>query len=128
MEIDHIDLDRLNNRRSNLRICTHQQNQLNQPLQSNNTSGYAGVVYVKRKGRFSARIKFFQKEIHLGYYSSKIEAAQARNEAIKFLFKEFGILNDVPEAPYWIKAIVYEKCFSKIQVRASAANSMKEAC
>lgn len=45
MEVDHKDLNRLNNRRSNLRVCTHQQNQCNQPLQKNNTSGVTGVLF-----------------------------------------------------------------------------------
>ena len=45
MELDHINLDTLDNRRCNVRFCTHQQNQINQPLQKNNTSGVSGVSY-----------------------------------------------------------------------------------
>ncbi len=41
-EVDHISLDTLDNRMCNLRIVTHQQNQCNQPLQRNNTSGVSG--------------------------------------------------------------------------------------
>ena len=39
-----------------------------------------------------------------------MEAVQARNEGIRLMFGEYGRLNDVPEAPRWIQALVYEKC------------------
>lgn len=109
-EVDHIDLNPLNNCRSNLRICTHQQNQCNQPLQVNNTSGVTGVSFYRPRGKYRARIKVSQHDIHLGYFHHFIEAVQARNEGIKLMFGEFGRLNDAPEAPVWIKKLVYEKC------------------
>ena len=62
-EIDHKDLDTLNNRKSNLRYCTHQQNQINQSLQKNNTSGFTGVRYCEQREKFIARIKISQKDI-----------------------------------------------------------------
>lgn len=110
METDHIDLDRLNNRRSNLRIVTHQQNQCNQPPQSNNTSGVTGVSYYPPRHKYRARIKVSQKEIHLGYYSTFEEAVQARNVGMELMFGEFGRYNDVPDAPDWIRRTVKEKC------------------
>lgn len=110
MEADHIDLNRLNNRRSNLRIVTHQQNQCNQPLQRNNTSGVAGVSYYPPRRKYRARIKVCQHDIHLGYYSTFDEAVQARNVGMKFMFGEYGRYNDVPEAPQWIKDLVERKC------------------
>lgn len=109
-EVDHIDLNPLNNCRSNLRICTHQQNQCNQPLQVNNTSGVTGVSFYRPRGKYRARIKVSQHDIHLGYFHHFIEAVQARNEGIKLMFGEFGRLNDAPDAPVWIKKLVYEKC------------------
>jgi hypothetical protein len=109
-EVDHIDLNPLNNCRSNLRICTHQQNQCNQAEQVNNTSGVAGVSYYPPRKKYRARIKASQHEIHLGYFYTFQEAVQARNEGVKLMFGEYGILNDVPEAPEWIKKSVYEKC------------------
>ena len=45
LEVDHINLNTLDNRMCNLRIVTHQQNQCNQPVQKNNTSGVSGVSY-----------------------------------------------------------------------------------
>lgn len=109
-EVDHIDMDRMNNCRSNLRICTHQQNQCNQPLQSNNTSGVTGVRFYKARNKYVARVKFFGKDIHLGYYKNKIEAIQARDTGAKLLFGEFAVLNDVPEAPQHVKKYVYKQC------------------
>jgi len=109
-EVDHIDRDRMNNCRNNLRICTHQQNQCNQYLQSNNTSGVIGVRFYKPRNKYVARIKYWGKDIHLGYYINKTEAMQARNEGAKLLFGEFAILTDVPEASQAIKNYVYNKC------------------
>lgn len=109
-EVDHIDLNTLNNCRSNLRICSHQQNQCNQPLQKNNSSGVSGVSFYKPRGKYRARIKVSQTDIHLGYFDQFIEAVQARNEAIKLMFGEYGRYNDVPEASESIKQQVYAKC------------------
>lgn len=113
MEVDHRDLNRLNNRRSNLRICTHQQNQCNQPLQKNNTSGVTGVSYYAPRNKYRARIKVWQHDIHLGYYSTFDEAVMARNVGMGCMFGEYGIYNDVGAIPEWIieKVIIICKRF-----------------
>lgn len=109
-EVDHISLDTLDNRSCNLRIVTHQQNQINQPLQRNNTSGVSGVSFYPPRRKFRARIKIGQHEIHLGYYLTFEEAVQARNVGMECMFGEYGRYNDVPEAPDWIRKIVVGKC------------------
>lgn len=109
-EVDHIDMDRMNNCRNNLRICTHRENQCNQSLQSNNTSGVTGVRFYKARNKYVARIKFHGIDIHLGYYETKIEAIQARDTGAKILFGEFAVLNNVPETPKHIKEYVLSKC------------------
>ena len=109
-EIDHINMNTLDNRKSNLRYCTHQQNQINQGLQCNNTSGAAGVRFYKPRNKYQCRIKVSQQEIHLGYYSTFTEAAQARNEAMRLMFGEYGRYNDVPPASKEIKIKVYNQC------------------
>lgn len=109
-EIDHISLDTLDNRSSNLRIVTHQQNQCNQPLQRNNTSGVSGVSYYPPRGKYRARIKACQHDIHLGYYLTFDEAVQARNVGMECMFGEYGRYNDVPPAPQWIRNNVINKC------------------
>lgn len=117
-EIDHINLDTFDNRRCNIRYCTHQQNQINQPLQKNNTSGVCGVSYYSPRNKFRARIKIGQHDIHLGYYCTFLEAVQARNVGMKCMFGEYGRYNDVPEAPNYIKEYVTSKCerFAELSV------------
>lgn len=124
-EVDHIDLNTLNNCRSNLRICTHQQNQCNQDLQRNNRSGIVGVNYYPPRKKHRARIKTSQTEIHLGYYENQVEAIQARNEAVKLMFGEYGRLNEVPEAPEWIKKEIYNKCSRFFDKAAVSIHSAK---
>ncbi len=117
-EIDHISLDTLDNRRCNLRICTHQQNQMNQPLQKNNTSGVSGVSYYPPRKKYRARIKVNQHDIHLGYYRSMDEAIQARNVGMELMFGEYGRYNVIPEPPNWIRDKVYAQSerFSDLSV------------
>ena len=108
-EIDHINLNTFDNRRCNIRYCTHQQNQMNQPIQKNNTSGVSGVSWYAPRGKFRARIKISQREIHLGYYGTFEEAVQARNVGMGCMFGEYGRYNDVPPVPKWIKESVIKK-------------------
>lgn len=130
VEIDHIDFDRLNNRRANLRICTHQQNQMNQPLQKNNTSGVSGVSFYRARNKYRARIKISQLDIHLGYYETFQEAVQARNVGMECMFGEYGRYNDVPAAPTWIRTKVIEKCkrFAELSVCRAFLLSQSEEC
>lgn len=109
-EVDHINLNRLDNRKKNLRVVTHQQNQCNQPLQSNNTSGVSGVRYYPPRKKFCARLKIAQHDIHLGYYLTFQEAVQARNVGMECMFGEYGRYSNVPSAPDWIRLCVTEKC------------------
>ena len=103
-------LNTFDNRRCNIRYCTHQQNQMNQPIQKNNTSGVSGVSWYAPRGKFRARIKISQREIHLGYYGTFEEAVQARNVGMGCMFGEYGRYNDVPPVPKWIKESVIKKC------------------
>lgn len=126
MEIDHISLDTLDNRRCNLRVCSHQQNQCNQPLQRNNTSGVSGVSFYPPRCKFRARIKVGQHEIHLGYYPTFDEAVQARNVGMEYMFGEYGRYNNVPSAPRWIRKKVYEQCVRFAELLVCGAFSFAE--
>lgn len=86
MEVDHIDGDSLNNRKSNLRIVTHKKNMQNQTKNpSNNSSGRIGVVWNKLNENWMAQIKINQKHIHLGCFENFDDAVTAREDAeIKF--------------------------------------------
>ena len=122
-EVDHINLNTLDNRRCNLRICTHQQNQINQPVQKNNTSGVPGVSFYPPRKKFRARIKVSQHDIHLGYYLTFTEATQARNVGMELMFGEYGRYNDVPPAPDWIRKKVFDRCKRFVELSVGQAFS-----
>ena len=105
MELDHINLDTLDNRRCNVRFCTHQQNQINQPLQKNNTSGVSGVSYYPPRKKYRARIKISQLDIHLGYYDTFQEAVQARNKVTDYSLGIFGTSDNFIMAMQMAKAL-----------------------
>lgn len=95
IEIDHIDRDGLNNRRSNLRTCSRTENMRNRGITKNNTSGYKGVNWNKQNKKWCSRIKVNYKEIYLGNFDSKLEAAAAYNTAARKYFGRFAVLNEL---------------------------------
>ena len=85
-EIDHINRNKLDNRRSNLREVTRSMNCLNKGLQRNNTSGHAGVRYDKSKTslkKWRAWIQVKGKIYNLGCFETKKEAVGARKAAFE---------------------------------------------
>lgn len=90
---DHINQDRLDNQRVNLRICTASENARNRRLlRADNTSGFRGV-HVKPDGKFQSYIYHHRKRIHLGYFVSLKEAVAARDQKAKELHGAFAVLN-----------------------------------
>lgn len=87
---DHINRNRSDNRRDNLRPATAQDNARNRSLQSNNTSGVVGVSWKKDKKKWKAYLSVNSKQIHLGYFVNKNDAIRARLEAEAKYFKEFA--------------------------------------
>jgi len=96
-EIDHINGNGLDNRRANLRVCTHRQNSQNSRKREGCTSRFKGVYRYKDTGKWRAEIKHSGKRIHLGYFVSESLAAKAYDEKAKELFGEFAHLN-LPDA------------------------------
>ena len=92
-QVDHINHNGLDNRKSNLRIATCSQNQHNRRLQINNKSGYKGVSWTKHKNKWRANIRLNGKDIHLGYYENLIDAALAYDDAAKKYHEDFAVLN-----------------------------------
>lgn len=88
--VDHINRDTLDNRKSNLRICTSEGNARNHKKRSDNTTGYKGVAFFKRDGNYLAYIYYNGKQRHLGYYDTPEEAHAAYCEASKKYHGEFG--------------------------------------
>ena len=90
--VDHIDRNSLNNRRSNLRLCTYQQNIFNQRGRKG-TSRYKGVHWDKQKKAWTACIEKNDKAIKLGFFDDETSAAKAYDKKAGELFGEFAYLN-----------------------------------
>lgn len=89
-DVDHINRDTLDNRKQNLRICTHQQNSCNLTKRENTTSKYRGIDYQRRRNNWRARITYKGKEYHLGEFPTEEEAFQVRLKAEKEIHKDFS--------------------------------------
>lgn len=90
--VDHINGNTLDNRRHNLRFCNPSQSAMNRGISPSNTSGYKGV-FRDRNGRWGAVIKIHYKQIRLGSFFVKVDAARAYDRAAKKYFGEFARLN-----------------------------------
>jgi hypothetical protein len=82
-QIDHIDGNGLNNKKNNLRICSHSTNLRNCKTPSTNTSGYKGVCW--HNNRWEARMKVNGKIINFGNFNNKDKAI----ESIKKAFNDY---------------------------------------
>lgn len=91
--VDHINGDRLDNRRSNLRIVTKQQNSMNRVGNKGKLSRHKGITYYKVSDRWQVRIVANEKVIALGYYKKERDAAEAYNRAALKYHGEFARLN-----------------------------------
>jgi len=91
MDIDHLDRNPLNNRRNNIRFCTHQDNMKNK-FYKKNKYGCPGVVFTKNMNKYHAYIGVDKKQINLGFYSKLEDAIKVRREAEKKYFSEYRIL------------------------------------
>lgn len=92
MDVDHINGNKLDNRRSNLRVVTRSQNMAN--LKSaRSKSGYKGVVWNAALKKWQAQIKVNYKNHSLGYFITAIEAANAYDAAALAHFGNCASLN-----------------------------------
>lgn len=90
--VDHINGNKLDNRKSNLRLCTNAQNQMNCKTPKSNKLGVKGVRF--NKGKYEATIYKDGKSYYLGRFDTIEDASNKYNEAAKKLFKEFARLNE----------------------------------
>jgi len=82
-DIDHINHNRADNQIVNIRAVSRQENLRNKSKSKNNTSGVIGVSWSKNAKKWYAKIAVFYKQIHLGYFTDKSDAVNARKEAEK---------------------------------------------
>lgn len=85
--VDHINRNKLDNRKKNLRICDKRLNSINRDLQCNNTTGYKGVYLDKRNNTWNARVTVKGETIHLGTYKTMQEAIKARKAGEEKYYK-----------------------------------------
>jgi hypothetical protein len=88
--LDHINLDKTDNRIANLRPATPGQNTMNRLARADNPTGAKGVRYVPRLKKFQARIRANHKEYHLGVFSTLDAAVAAYAKAAARLHGEFA--------------------------------------
>lgn len=77
-DTDHINRNKLDNRKENLRTVTRGQNEINKNIRKDNTSGVKGVVWNKNMGRWMVRVWVDNKSIFLGYFKNLNDASKAR--------------------------------------------------
>ena len=81
-QVDHINRNPLDNRKNNLRIVTHSENQLNKSLLKTNNSGVKGIR-IRKNGKWQARIMLNKKSISIGHFNTLEEAKIAREKFCK---------------------------------------------
>lgn len=93
--VDHISHNTKDNRKSNLRITTNSQNNMNSKLPNNNTSGVVGVSWNKLYSKWEAYIAVNNKKIYLGLFDRFEDAVKTRKEAEEKYFGEYSYDNSM---------------------------------
>ncbi len=91
--VDHANGDRLDNRRSNLRLATPSQNSANAKRPHDNRSGFKGVTLLRKYGTWQAQIGANGGHFYLGRFASPEEAARAYDAAARYFFGEYARVN-----------------------------------
>lgn len=100
IQVDHINGNGLDNRKSNLRFANTQQNAFNKEKRNINcTSKYKGVLQRKGSSTWIVRIKFNNRQFHLGSYKSETYAAAVYNVASRIMFGVYCRENQGKEIP-----------------------------
>lgn len=97
-DTDHINGDKLDNRRVNLRSCLHAENTRNLLKMAGKSSIYKGVTWDKSRNKWKAFLLKDYKAYNLGRFSSEEEAAIAYNNKAKEVFGRFSKLNIIKTA------------------------------
>lgn len=92
---DHINRNGLDNRRCNLRPATRSQNMANRNKTVKNSTGFKGVVYLRRRRvpTWTAQIGVMYRVVYLGRFQTPEDAARAYDKAALFFFGDFANIN-----------------------------------
>ena len=93
MLTDHINGDKLDNRRSNLRIATKSENMMNAGMRTNNKSGFKGVTWSKNAKKWASQIMINGRHIHFGYFDDPKDAALAHDNGARKYHLDFAKTN-----------------------------------
>jgi hypothetical protein len=88
LQVDHIDGNRLNNIKNNLRVCLNHENAKNRLKNKNNTCGYKGIHFFK--GKYVAQIHANKKRIYLGRFETAEKAHEAYYVAAKQYYGNYA--------------------------------------
>lgn len=90
---DHVNRNKLDCRRVNLRLASKKQNNVNRAIQANNASGFKGVCWDKNRNKWIVHIGLNGRNHFLGRYADTVSAAKAYDIAAKEYYGEFAVLN-----------------------------------
>lgn len=121
--VDHINGNPLDNRKSNLRICSQSENVLNKSFMSNNTSGFIGVRYRKDRNYYDPEIAIGNKKKHLGCCKNLKEAVYARYVAEELVFQNFVNEKEHKKKEEFTKELSFNE---KEKIRERVINKIKD--
>lgn len=99
IDVDHINGNKLDCRRDNMRFCTDAQNQQNRKAKFQGYSQFKGAHWDKNRQFWMARIRIDKKLVYIGSFDTDKEAGAAYNETARKHFGEFASLNDLENTP-----------------------------
>ena len=97
VDVDHMNHKKNDNRKKNLRVTSHKNNNKNCALAKNNSSGVTGVSWYKRYSKWEANIMIDGKKKYLGRFTDFDEAVKARKKAEEKYFGEYSYDNSMKE-------------------------------
>ena len=105
--IDHINCNRRDNRKNNLRSATQTQNTYNKAISSKNKSGRTGVFWLKNSKKWMVNISYKNKSIYIGVFEDKQQAIEARRKAEDIYYGEYAYARSQEVSKEWQVASAY---------------------